>query len=44
LGASVSVTNAASKKVLQAVVIAPGRVSVGPAPQPQPILQASAAP
>ncbi|EHP83553.1 flagellar basal body P-ring formation chaperone FlgA, partial [Methylorubrum extorquens] len=44
LGASVSVTNAASKKVLQAVVIAPGRVSVGPAPQPQPILQASVAP
>ena len=44
LGASVSVTNAASKKVLQAVVIAPGRVSVGPISQPQPILQASAAP
>ncbi|AMB46190.1 flagellar basal body P-ring formation chaperone FlgA [Methylobacterium sp. AMS5] len=44
LGASVSVMNAASKKVLQAVVIAPGRVSVGPVPQPQPILQASAAP
>ena len=44
LGASVSVTNGASKKVLQAVVIGPGRVSVGPAPQPQPVLQASAAP
>lgn len=41
LGASVSVTNAASKKVLQAVVVGPGRVSVGP---PRPVLQASAAP
>lgn len=44
LGASVSVTNGASKKVLQAVVVGPGRVSVSPAPQPQPLLQASAAP
>ena len=43
LGASVSVTNGASKKVLQAVVIGPGRVSVSP-PAPQPVLQASALP
>ncbi|WP_232628135.1 flagellar basal body P-ring formation chaperone FlgA [Methylobacterium sp. Leaf118] len=40
LGASVTVTNTASKKVLQAVVVGPGRVSVGPAPQP--VRQASA--
>lgn len=44
LGASVSVTNGTSKKVLQAVVVGPGRVSVGPAPQAQPVRQASAAP
>ncbi|GEO99746.1 flagellar basal body P-ring formation chaperone FlgA [Methylobacterium haplocladii] len=43
LGASVSVTNPASKKMLQATVIGPGRVSVGPA-RPQPMVQASAAP
>ncbi|GJE76519.1 flagellar basal body P-ring formation chaperone FlgA [Methylorubrum suomiense] len=43
LGASVSVTNGASKKVLQAVVIGPGRVSVSP-PAAQPVLQASALP
>ncbi|MGU3537248.1 flagellar basal body P-ring formation chaperone FlgA [Methylobacterium sp. A54F] len=36
LGATVSVLNVASKKVLQATVIGPGRVSVGPAgPQRQ---------
>ncbi|GAB6845627.1 flagella basal body P-ring formation protein FlgA [Methylorubrum rhodinum] len=43
LGASVAVTNGASKKVLQAVVVGPGRVSVGPL-APQPVLQASALP
>ena len=32
MGATVNVINMASKKVLQAVVIGPGRVSVGPAP------------
>ena len=32
MGATVNVVNMASKKVLQAVVIGPGRVSVGPAP------------
>ncbi len=42
LGATVSVVNSASKKVLQAVVTGPGRVSVGPAPLPG--RQASAAP
>jgi flagella basal body P-ring formation protein FlgA len=42
LGAGVSVTNPASKKILQATVIGPGRVSVGPA-RSQPIVQASAA-
>lgn len=41
LGASVSVTNPSSKKILQATVIGPGRVSVGPA-RSQPIVQASA--
>lgn len=40
LGAVVSVTNATSKKVLQATVTGPGRVSVGPT---RPIQQASAA-
>ena len=39
LGATVSVVNVASKKSLQAVVVGPGRVSVGPA---APIRQASA--
>ncbi|KQT49195.1 flagellar biosynthesis protein FlgA [Methylobacterium sp. Leaf456] len=43
LGASVAVTNGASKKVLQAVVVGPGRVSVSPQ-APQPVLQASALP
>lgn len=42
LGTSVAVTNTASKKVLQAVVVGPGRVSVGPAPQL--VRQASADP
>ena len=32
MGAIVNVVNVASKKVLQATVIGPGRVSVGPAP------------
>ena len=32
LGATVNVVNVASKKVLQAVVVGPGRVSVGPTP------------
>ncbi|TXM91057.1 flagellar basal body P-ring formation protein FlgA [Methylobacterium sp. WL30] len=41
LGATVNVVNIASKKVLQAIVIGPGRVSVGPAP---PQRQASAEP
>ncbi|MDP4024559.1 flagellar basal body P-ring formation chaperone FlgA [Methylobacterium sp. NEAU 140] len=41
LGATVAVTNVASKKILQATVIGPGRVSVGPTRGPQ--LQASAA-
>mgnify|MGYP002652345369 CR=1 FL=1 len=40
LGATVSVLNVASKKALQATVIGPGRVSVGPA---APVRQASAA-
>lgn len=39
MGATVNVVNVASKKVLQAIVIGPGRVSVGPAP---PQRQASA--
>ncbi|MFE1601290.1 flagellar basal body P-ring formation chaperone FlgA [Methylobacterium sp. ID0610] len=34
LGAVVAVVNPVSKKVLQATVIGPGRVSVGPAPKP----------
>ncbi|MCJ2079519.1 flagellar basal body P-ring formation chaperone FlgA [Methylobacterium sp. E-016] len=41
LGATVNVVNIASKKVLQAIVIGPGRVSVGPAPLQR---QASAEP
>ena len=41
MGAVVNVVNVASKKVLQATVIGPGRVSVGPGGGPQ--LQASAA-
>lgn len=41
MGAVVNVVNVASKKVLQATVIGPGRVSVGPAPTAQ---QAAAAP
>lgn len=44
LGASISVTNPSSKKVLQATVIGPGRVAVGPVRTAQPTLQASAAP
>ena len=44
LGASISVVNPVSKKVLQATVTGPGRVSVGPARAAQPIVQASAAP
>ncbi|MCJ2034329.1 flagellar basal body P-ring formation chaperone FlgA [Methylobacterium sp. J-068] len=40
LGASITVTNPVSKKVLAATVIGPGRVSVGPAPAAR---QASAA-
>ncbi|MEE7459072.1 flagella basal body P-ring formation protein FlgA [Methylorubrum populi] len=44
LGASVAVMNAASKKVLQAVVVGPGRVSVGPVAPARPVLQASAVP
>ena len=35
LGAVVNVVNTASQKVLQATVIGPGRVSVGPGPAPQ---------
>lgn len=41
MGAVVNVVNVASKKVLQATVIGPGRVSVGPGPVAQ---QAAAAP
>lgn len=41
MGAVVNVVNVASKKVLQATVVGPGRVSVGPNGGPQ--LQASAA-
>lgn len=41
MGAVVNVVNVASKKVLQATVVGPGRVSVGPSGGPQ--LQASAA-
>lgn len=41
MGAMVNVVNVASKKVLQATVIGPGRVSVGPGGGPQ--LQANAA-
>lgn len=41
MGATVNVINVASKKVLQAVVVGPGRVSVGPAPLQR---QASAEP
>ncbi|TXN64531.1 flagellar basal body P-ring formation protein FlgA [Methylobacterium sp. WL18] len=41
MGAVVNVVNVASKKVLQATVIGPGRVSVGPVPTAQ---QAAAAP
>lgn len=41
MGATVNVVNLASKKVLQAVVVGPGRVSVGPAPLQR---QASAEP
>ncbi|GJD73945.1 flagellar basal body P-ring formation chaperone FlgA [Methylobacterium goesingense] len=40
LGATITVTNPISKKILSATVIGPGRVSVGPAPA---IRQASAA-
>ncbi len=40
MGAVVNVVNVASKKVLQATVVGPGRVSVGPSGGPQ--LQASA--
>ena len=36
MGATVNVVNVASKKVLQATVVGPGRVSVGPAPTPAP--------
>ena len=43
MGAVVNVVNVASKKVLQATVIGPGRVSVGPGPTLGPQLQASAA-
>lgn len=43
IGAVVNVVNVASKKVLQATVIGPGRVSVGPSPAAGPQLQASAA-
>lgn len=43
IGAVVNVVNVASKKVLQATVIGPGRVSVGPSPTAGPQLQASAA-
>jgi len=35
LGATVAIVNTASKKTLQATVIGPGRVSVGPLPGPQ---------
>ncbi|MBE7245511.1 MAG: flagellar basal body P-ring formation protein FlgA [Actinomycetospora chiangmaiensis] len=35
LGAVVNVVNTASQKILQATVIGPGRVSVGPGPAPQ---------
>jgi flagella basal body P-ring formation protein FlgA len=41
MGAVVNVVNVASKKILQATVIGPGRVSVGPGPVAQ---QAAAAP
>lgn len=42
LGAVVNVVNTASQKVLQATVVGPGRVSVGPSPAP--LQQASATP
>ena len=42
LGAGIAVANSVSKKVLQATVIGPGRVSVGPT-RTQPIVQANAA-
>ena len=41
MGAVVNVVNVASKKILQATVIGPGRVSVSPSPAAQ---QAAAAP
>ena len=44
LGAVVNVVNTASQKVLQATVIGPGRVSVGPGPAPQQQQAAAAAP
>lgn len=40
LGATVSVVNIASKKSLQATVVGPGRVSVGPAPARQTVAAA----
>lgn len=43
MGAVVNVVNVASKKVLQATVIGPGRVSVGPGPTVGPQIQANAA-
>ena len=44
LGATVSVLNTASKKIVQGTVSGPGRVSVAPPGLPRPTLQASAAP
>lgn len=43
LGSTIAVLNPTSKKVLQAVVVAPGRVAVGPVRSPAPIVQANAA-
>ncbi len=43
LGASIAVLNPVSKKVLQTLVIGPGRVAVGPLRTPAPIIQANAA-
>lgn len=42
MGASIAVLNPSSKKVLQASVIGPGRVSVTPPRAPQPVAQADA--